>query len=158
MFAGHPCEIFLIKKQLFSRKMLNKRKLKYNFGTECILLKTVYNNREYIYVKTKSEIYIRFKSAFFIWNWVDPTSLGSRPLIKSGILILILISISMMMMMMMMVTMAPLAATQCREYLLLIEERPSWQLTFQQFTMCGDGGDAHTLLIFVTIITTAVWL
>jgi len=53
MFVGHPCEIFLIKKQLFSRKMLNKRKLKYNFGTECILLETVYN-RDYIY-DTKSD-------------------------------------------------------------------------------------------------------
>ena len=44
--------------------MLNKRKLKYNFGTECILLKTVYN-REYIYVKlTKREIYIWFNTVF----------------------------------------------------------------------------------------------
>ena len=79
MFAGHPCEIFLIKKQLFSRKMLNKRKLKYNFGTECILLKTVYNNQNIFMLKQKSEIYIWFKSAFFT-NGVGPTSLGSHPL------------------------------------------------------------------------------
>ena len=94
MFAGHPCEIFLIKKQLFSRKMLNKRKLKYNFGTECILLKTVYNNQNIFMLKQKSEIYIWFKSAFFT-NGVGPTSLGSHPLIIPGILI----SIMMMMMM-----------------------------------------------------------
>ena len=52
------------RKQLFSRKMLNKRKLKYNFGTECILLKTIYN-REYICVKTKGEIYIWLNSVLF---------------------------------------------------------------------------------------------
>ena len=44
--------------------MLNKRKLKYNFGTECILLKTIYN-REYICVKTKGEIYIWLNSVLF---------------------------------------------------------------------------------------------
>ena len=144
MFAGHPCEIFLIKKQLFSRKMLNKRKLKYNFGTECILLKTVYNNQNIFMLKQKSEIYIWFKSAFFT-NGVGPTSLGSHPLIIPGILISIMMMMMMvtmtmtMMMMMMIMTLATLAATQCREYLLLIEERPSWQLTFQQFTICDDG-------------------
>ena len=47
--------------------MLNKRKLKYNFGTECILLKTVYN-REYIYVITKGEIYIWLNSVSSFWK------------------------------------------------------------------------------------------
>ena len=47
--------------------MLNKRKLKYNFGTECILLKTVYNG-EYIYVITKGEIYIWFN---FVFSWIN---------------------------------------------------------------------------------------
>ena len=64
IISGHPCEIFLIQKKIFFRKMLNKRKLKYNFGTECILLKTIYN-REYICVKTKGEIYIWLNSVLF---------------------------------------------------------------------------------------------